>query len=121
MTENHDNGNRVNNWTRRIEDDGKVFGGMVTIWLGVSFLLKEMNFIVNSMWWPVFAVGLGALLILRGLNVYKSDGYWSEATGHMIGGAFVAFIGLAKFINFTHIWPVILIGSGLAIVLGADR
>lgn len=91
------------------------------MWLGVSFLLREMNYIKGSMWWPVFAAGLGVLLILRGTLVYQNNGYWSEAKSHVFGGAFFMFIGLAKYANFDAIWPIILIGIGLAAILGADR
>ena len=121
MTEVHDNGNRVKNWTRRVEEEGKIAGGMVTMWLGATFLLREINYIKGSMWWPVFASGLGVLLILRGISVYQNGGYWSETKSHVFGGAFFMFIGLAKYADFTAIWPVILIGSGLAVILGADR
>jgi hypothetical protein len=81
MTEVH--GNRRGAWGCSVEE-GKVWGGIVTIWLGVSFLLKEMSYISVSMWWPVFAVGLGVLLILRSLNVYQIEGYWGKGTANLV-------------------------------------
>ena len=121
MTEVHDNGIERNAWGRRLEEEGKVFGGVFMMWLGVSFLLKEMNYIRDSMWWPVFAAGFGVLLILRGIMVYQNTSFWSEAKGHIFGGAFFIFLSFASYMNFDNWWPVILIGIGLSIILGRGR
>ena len=121
MKEVHDNGNRTNTWGRRLEEEGKVFGGVFMMWLGVSFLLKEMNYIRDSMWWPVFAAWFGVLLVLRGIMVYQNTSIWDESKGHVFGGAFFIFLSLVSYLNFDNWWPVILIGIGLSIILGKGR
>ena len=121
MKEVHDNGNRTNTWGRRLEEEGKVFGGVFMMWLGVSFLLKEMNYIRDSMWWPVFAAGFGVLLVLRGIMVYQNTSILDESKGHVFGGAFFIFLSLASYMNFDNWWPIILIGIGLSLILGRGR
>lgn len=121
MTEVHDNRNRVKNWIRSVEEEGQVFGGVFMMWLGVSFLIKEMSLIRSSMWWPVFAGGFGVLLILRGIIVYQNGGFWGEAKGHVIGGAFFMFLSLARYFDFHNWWPIILILIGISTIVGADR
>lgn len=121
MTEVRENGNIVKNWTRRIEDEGQIFGGAFMMWLGISFLLKEMNYIRSNMWWPVFAAGFGVLLILRGLLVYQNGGYWIKAKGHIVGGAFFMLLAFARYVNFHNWWPMILIVIGISTIIGADE
>ncbi len=101
---------------RSLEDEGKVFGGVFMMWLGVSFLLKEMHYIRSSLWWPVFAAGLGILLILRGLMVYQSSGYWTNSKKHIFGGGFFLMLSLMRYYNFQNWWPIILVVIGLATI-----
>ena len=98
--------------------DGKISGGILVAWLGVSFFLKEMSLINGHLWWPVFAAGIGVLLILRGVMIYENTKYWSNDKGAFIGGAFFILLSLLSFVNFGYLanfWPVILVFLGISI------
>jgi len=98
--------------------DGKISGGILVAWLGVSFFLKEMSLINGHLWWPVFASGIGVLLILRGVMIYENTKYWSNDKGAFIGGAFFILLSLLSFVNFEYLanfWPVIIVFLGISI------
>jgi hypothetical protein len=92
--------------------DGKISGGILVTWFGVSFFLKEMSLINGHLWWPVFAAGIGVLLIMRGVMIYENTKYWSNDKGAFIGGAFFILLSLLSFVNFGYLanfWPVIIV------------
>ncbi len=88
-------------------------------WLGASFFLKEMSVITSHLWWPVFAAGIGVLLIIRGVMIYENTKYWSNDKGAFIGGAFFILLSLLSFVNFAFLantWPVIVVILGISIL-----
>lgn len=99
--------------------EGKTSGGILVVWLGVSFFLIEMSVITGSLWWPVFAAGIGVLLILRGVMIYEKTKYWSNDKGAFMGGAFFILLSFLSFVNFSALanyWPVLIIILGSKIV-----
>jgi hypothetical protein len=120
MTESNIN-RRVENWTRRVEDEGQIIGGAIMVWLGITFLLSEMNYISYNMWWPVFATGMGVVLVAKGVLGYRYRYHRSDANGYVIGGAVFLILGLGSFFSFHNWWPMILILIGISTIVGADR
>ena len=97
----------------------KTSGGILIAWLGGSFFLKEMSIINSHLWWPVFAAGIGVLLILRGIMIYEKTKYWSNDKGAFIGGAIFILLSLLSFVNFGSLasyWPVLIVILGISIV-----
>ena len=99
--------------------EAKTSGGILIGWLGTSFFLEEMGVINSHLWWPVFAAGIGVLLIIRGIMIYENTKYWSNDKGAFIGGAFFILLSLLSFVNFgslANYWPVIVVILGISIV-----
>ncbi len=96
-----------------------VMGGLILLWLGVTFLLRQYNYIATNDWWNIFLVGLGAIIILRGLALYMQLNNWRAASGFIIGGGIVALIGAATFVGLRDWWAVLLVLAGLWIILNA--
>jgi hypothetical protein len=99
---------------------GNTSGNVLVTWLGGSFLLKEMSLISGQLWWPVFSAGIGVLLVLRGITIYKNTKYWSNDKGAFISGAFFILLSLLSFVNFgalTNWWPVIIVVLGISLVI----
>ena len=94
-------------------------GGILLGWLGVSLLLIQMSIIAGHLWWPVFSAGVGLLLILRGVMIYKNTKYWSNDKGAFIGGAFFISLSLLNFVDFSPLanwWPFLVVILGVSIL-----
>ncbi len=97
---------------------GAVTGGLILIWLGVTFFLQENNYIASGNWWAYFLMGIGAILILQGFLRYAMNR--RPILGSFIGGAVVFLIGFA-FVQgvVANLWPLILVVIGAAVLLSA--
>jgi hypothetical protein len=103
------------------EDDqaGAITGGLVVVWLGVSFALRNMGYYPWADMGGVFLLGIGVILILRGLWQYSRSGVLDQGFGYIVGGAFVAFLGANIVFDIRDTWAFFVIGLGLVIVLRA--
>jgi hypothetical protein len=103
------------------EDDqaGAITGGLVVVWLGVSFALRNMGYYPWADMGGVFLLGIGVILILRGLWQYSRSGVLDHGFGYIVGGAFVAFLGANIVFDIRDTWAFFVIGLGLVIVLRA--
>lgn len=98
---------------------GGIMGGLILLWLGVSFLLRQYNYVTSNNWWNIFMVGLGVIIILRGLMLYKQISNWRSSSGLIVGGAVVALIGGASFVGLRDWWAVGVILVGLWFIINA--
>jgi hypothetical protein len=97
---------------------GAITGGLILIWLGLTFYLQENGYIASDNWWAYFLIGLGAILILQGVFRYATRR--RPPVGSVIGGVFLILIGLAFIQGFSaSLWPLILVAIGVAILLSA--
>src|SRR5579875_768758 len=71
---------------------GPIVGGLILIWLGVTFYLQESGVISSSNWWAYFLVGIGVILI--GLTYISNY-------------------------SFGNLWPLILVAIGVAVIASA--
>ncbi|MCL4436619.1 MAG: zinc ribbon domain-containing protein [Thaumarchaeota archaeon] len=98
---------------------GAVTGGLVLIWLGISFYLAQTRVISWSVWWAYFLTGLGVIIIVNGLIRYSEYRY--NPTGAFIGGAVMIVIGLTVLMGvrdfWQDFWPVILIIIGAVVII----
>ena len=101
------------------EDDkyGPIIGGLIITWLGTLLLLQNQNIIRGSDFGGFFLMGIGVILIFRGLLAMQETGSFDQGFGYMIGGGVMALIGAGITYNLREWWAFILIGVGLVAVI----
>ena len=101
------------------EDDrlGAIMGGAILIWLGISFVLRNYGYIGWGEVGGVFLLGIGVILILRGLLEYSRTGIFDTALGFLIGGGFVTLLGAGVAFDLDEWWPIFLVLIGFVIIL----
>jgi hypothetical protein len=111
--------NEKNEKQEKDKDDkyGPIIGGLVVTWLGALLLLSNQNIIRSSDFGGYFLMGIGVILVIRGILAYQESGSIEYSYGYLIGGGVVAMIGLGITYNLRDWWAIILIGFGLVIVL----
>lgn len=97
----------------------RLHSGLFFVWLGISFVLRQMGYVSSGNWWNVFLVGLGVLLTFRGYMIYNQMDRWGPAQGYIIGGIVVSFIGLSEYLNIGNWWPYLLILAGTFVIYKA--
>lgn len=102
---------------REDERSGAIMGGAIVIWLGVSFILRNSGYIGWNQFGGVFLLGIGLILIFRGLLEYTRAGSIDPAMGYLIGGGFVALMGAGITFNLDEWWPIFLVIIGIVIIL----
>lgn len=97
-----------------------LFGGLVLIWLGITFAIAYTSPMVGwSNWWNYFLVGLGVILVLEGLVLGSRRGSFAPFYGFIIGGIIVALIGVGPLFWSYSLWPYFIIVLGILIILVA--
>jgi hypothetical protein len=96
---------------------GRVFFGIIVIWLGVSFLLREHDFLYHSDWWAYFLFGLGIIFIAEAIVRMILPEFKRPYLGKMIVGSIFLALGANNIYGMEEWWPVILIAAGVAIIL----
>jgi hypothetical protein len=111
--------NEKNEKQEKGEDDkyGIIIGGLIVTWLGALLLLSNQNIIRSSDFGGYFLMGIGVILVIRGILAYQELGSIEHSYGYLIGGGVVAMIGLGITYNLRDWWAIILVGLGLVIVL----
>jgi hypothetical protein len=101
------------------DDDqaGAVVGGLVVIWLGASLLLKNMGYFGWTSFGGVFLLGIGVILILRGLYAYVQTNSFDQAFGFLIGGVVVSLIGGNIVYDIQNWWAIFLVILGAFIIV----
>jgi cation transport ATPase len=93
-------------------------GGLILVWLGISFYLVQAHYIDWNEWWPYFLIGIGVVLILQAVVRYSSSRFRGVAMGTLIGGAVLLIIGLAGMTGMKDWWAFVLIAIGLVVIIG---
>ncbi len=94
---------------------GPLIGGLVIIWLGVTFYLQQTGAIISDNWWSLFVAGLGAILILQG--ALRSALTRRPVVGSFFWGATLLVIGLAFYYNTgTVFWSLVVVLGGIALL-----
>jgi cation transport ATPase len=94
-----------------------LFGGLVLVLLGVLFLAGQQNWITGSAWWQWLLVGLGAISIVSGLVQYHAPEYSHSRRRRFVWGVALVALGTIFLLGFSHWWPAVLIGAGVAVLL----
>jgi hypothetical protein len=96
---------------------GPIIGGLIVTWLGTLLLLSNQNIIRSSDFGGYFLMGIGAILVVRGLLAMQDSGSVDNGYGYLIGGGVLVLIGVGITYNLQDWWAIMLIGLGLVIVL----
>ncbi|WP_455279645.1 zinc-ribbon domain-containing protein [[Eubacterium] cellulosolvens] len=95
-----------------------IIGGLVLIWLGVSFMLATYEIIPLDNWGAYFLSGLGGIIIVYGLISYSE---WHNPVilrGTIIAGVAVLAMGILSIIEMRDFMgAAVLIVAGLAILI----
>jgi len=100
---------------------GVFVGGLILIWLGISFYLVQAQYIGWNELWPYLLVGIGVILIAQAAVRYSTVHLRGPVMGPLIGGLVMLIIGLAGIVGIKDWWPFVLIAIGVAVILGGVR
>jgi hypothetical protein len=95
---------------------GSIVGGLILTWLGVLLFMTNQNMINGTDFGGYFLLGIGVILLVRGLLAIQQTGSTDSGIGFLIGGGVVCIIGLGITFNLRDWWAILLIGLGLLIV-----
>jgi hypothetical protein len=98
-----------------------VLWALFLITAGVILLAESQGWVTWDQFgglWNLFFVGIGLLLLLEAALRLLLPAYRRPILGQVIGGVILLAIGLGGITGFQLTGPVILIGIGLAILLG---
>lgn len=118
---------RVDAWANRIEINvntwreesflGSLMGGLIILWLGVTFLLREYGYLAGS-WWGWFLSGVGIILLGRGIYSISRN-HRGRGKGFVYGGVIIGVMGAASIIGIVNWWAILFVIMGLIIILSA--
>jgi hypothetical protein len=94
-------------------------GGLILLWLGVTYLLRQYYYVADSQWGSLFFAGLGVIVMLRGVMFYTQKGSWRTSSFLIIGGLVITVIAVASYSGLTDWWPFLVIFLGAWFILNA--
>ena len=95
---------------------GPLVGGLILIWVGISFYLVQANYVNWDLWWPYLVVGIGIILLFQAIVRYSTSRFRGAAMGSLIGGVILTAIGLAGMTGMKDWWPFVLIALGVLVL-----
>ncbi len=95
-----------------------ITGGLIVVWLGVAFLLRNMGFLYWRNWWAYFIFGIGVILILESIIRSTIPQYRCGVTGKLMGGIILVAVGGIFIYGARDWWPLIIIAVGIIIIFG---
>jgi len=95
-----------------------LYPGLVLILLGGLFLADQQGWVTGNAWWQWLLIGLGALMIMTGLIEFREPEFRHSRRRRFVWGAISIALGAIFLVGFTHWWPLVLVGAGVAVWLG---
>jgi hypothetical protein len=95
-----------------------LFGGLALILIGVLFLANQLSWISGDTWWKWLLIGLGAIMMTSWLVLNRKPEYRHWGRGRFIWGMALVVLGILFLAGFSQWWPIVLIGAGVAMILG---
>ena len=95
-----------------------LYYGLVLILLGGLLLANQQGWISGNAWWQWLLIGLGAISIINGLVQYRAPEYHHSRRHKFVWGAVLIALGVIFLLGFSNWWPIVLIGAGVAVILG---
>ena len=99
---------------------GAVVWAGILIWAGIVFLADNLGVLADNGFleaWSLIFVGAGVLVLLEVLVRILVPEYSRPLIGSVIFALILLAIGLGNTAGWDLIWPVIIIGIGVAILL----
>ncbi|RMG98833.1 MAG: hypothetical protein D6706_06510 [Chloroflexi bacterium] len=92
--------------------------GVVLIGLGSLFLLQRLTGFHLHNWWALFLLFPAVGSVGKAWEIYQQHGHWTRKSRQALGGAFfLSSVGVAFLLGISEIWPVILIGLGITVLV----
>ena len=98
-----------------------ITGGLILIWLGITFYLATSGIISWINWWAYFLIGFGVILLISATIAYVSNESRRFLFRPIIGGGILIIIGVTSILGITTWWWLILITIGIAIIISGLR
>jgi len=95
-----------------------LFGGLTLILVGGLFLANQQGWISGGTWWQWLLIGLGVISIVNGLVRFNTPECGHRGRGKFIWGGILIALGVMFLLGVSQWWPLILIGAGIAVLLG---
>jgi PAS domain S-box-containing protein len=93
-----------------------VFWGLMLILWAILIILTNQKIITPDDIWKYFLIGLGSIFIIQSIFNYCTCSDRSTAFSRRIPGVILLLVGLGFLLNFSAVWPVALIGAGVAVI-----
>ncbi len=104
-------------WKDHDDDQyGPLIGGGIVVWLGVLLMLQNQGILRGGDFGGFFLIGIGVILLLRGVAAYQQTDGQDEGFGYLTGGGIMMLIGAGIAFNIRDWWAFLIIGIGLLIV-----
>jgi hypothetical protein len=95
-----------------------LMGGLILIAVGTVFLFWQQGLLQVAgirEWWPLMVVAIGLAKLVSGPAKRRRDGLWLLFVGAWLLANTQHFFGL----SWQNSWPVMVIGLGVMLTLGA--
>ncbi len=111
---------------------GAIIFGIVLIWAGLVFLAETMGLlkgislggllpgmeVTQPETWTIILIGAGVIVLIEAAIRVAVPAYRRPIAGTIIFGVILIGIGLGNIFSWDVVWPLIVIGIGLAVLLG---
>ncbi len=111
---------------------GAIIFGIILIWAGLVFLAESMGLLkgislgglfpgieaTQPEAWTIILIGAGVILLVEVVIRLLVPAYRRPIAGTIILGIILIGVGLGNIISWDVVWPLVVIGIGLAILLG---
>jgi peptidoglycan/LPS O-acetylase OafA/YrhL len=110
----------MKNWNEKLDRTVDGIGwGLFIILISVLFLAQNQGWL-NGGWWEYFAIGIGCIFVIGFLARYfAGDENRGKATGGLLIGIALIYVGMAFLNGFGDWWPLALIPIGISCLFKA--
>ncbi len=110
---------REEKWAR--DPLGGLIWGLIVIWVGLTLVAANLGTFPWLTWdnaWALIFMGAGLIFLLEVVIRVAIPTYRRPIRGRLILAFIALAIGAGAFIGWELTWPFIIIGIGLAIIIG---
>jgi len=110
---------REEKWAR--DPLGGLIWGLIVIWVGLTLVAANLSTFPWLTWdnaWALIFMGAGLIFLLEVVIRVAIPTYRRPIRGRLILAFIALAIGAGAFIGWEVTWPFIIIGIGLAIIIG---
>ncbi len=111
---------------------GAIIFGIILIWAGLVFLAESMGLLrgislgglfpgaefTQPEAWTIILIGAGLILLVEVVIRLVVPAYRRPVAGTIIFGVILIGVGLGNIFSWEVVWPLVVIGIGVAILLG---